>query len=115
MAARPCGPSTGAARMSQYSILFPTLSWPRSTCPGKPEFPQADGQGSVFDNIEDKNEIVKLDAARHKVVAVWPLAGCESPSGMAIDRDKHLLFSVCDGGKMAVVDYESVEHTRSAV
>lgn len=75
--------------------------------PGKPEFPQADGEGSVFDNIEDKNEIVKLDAASHKVVAVWPLAGCESPSGMAIDRDKHRLFSVCDGGKMAVVDYDS--------
>ncbi|MGA9507640.1 MAG: YncE family protein [Candidatus Sulfotelmatobacter sp.] len=75
--------------------------------PGKPEFPQADGKGSVFDNIEDKNEIVKLDAASHKVVALWPLAGCESPSGMAIDRDKHRLFSVCDGGKMAVVDYES--------
>ncbi|MGB8582601.1 MAG: YncE family protein [Candidatus Sulfotelmatobacter sp.] len=75
--------------------------------PGKPEFPQADGKGSVFDNIEDKNEIVKLDATSHKVVAVWPLTGCESPSGMAIDRDKHRLFSVCDGGKMAVVDYES--------
>lgn len=75
--------------------------------PGKPEFPQADGKGSVFDNIEDKNEIVKLDAASHKVVAVWPLTGCESPSGMAIDRDKHRLFSVCDGGKMAVVDYDS--------
>jgi YVTN family beta-propeller protein len=75
--------------------------------PGKPEFPQADGKGSVFDNIEDKNEIVKLDAASHKVVAVWPLTGCESPSGMAIDRNKHRLFSVCDGGKMAVVDYES--------
>ncbi len=75
--------------------------------PGKPEFPQADGTGSVFDNIEDKNEIVKLDAASRKVVATWPLAGCESPSGMAIDRDKHRLFSVCDGKKMAVVDYDS--------
>jgi DNA-binding beta-propeller fold protein YncE len=26
---------------------------------------------------------------------------------MAIDRTKHRLFSVCDGGKMAVVDYET--------
>jgi YVTN family beta-propeller protein len=75
--------------------------------PGKPEFPQADGQGSMFVNIEDKNEIVKLDAAGRKAVATWPLTGCESPSGMAIDRDKHRLFPVCDGGKMAVVDYDS--------
>jgi DNA-binding beta-propeller fold protein YncE len=58
-------------------------------------------------NIEDKNEILKLDAASRKAVSTWPLPGCESPSGMAIDRDKHRLFSVCDGGKMAVVDYDS--------
>ena len=75
--------------------------------PGKPEFPQADGKGSIFVNIEDKNEIVKLDAASRKATARWPLPGCESPSGMAIDRDKHRLFSVCDGRKMVVVDYDS--------
>lgn len=75
--------------------------------PGKPEFPQADGQGSVFVNIEDKNEIVKLDAASRKATATWPLPGCESPSGMAIDRAKHRIFSVCDGRKMAIVDYQS--------
>ena len=75
--------------------------------PGKPEFPQVDGHGSVFVNIEDKNEIVKLDAASRKAVATWPLPGCESPSGMAIDNDKHRLFSVCDGGKMAIVDYST--------
>ena len=75
--------------------------------PGKPEFPQVDEKGSVFVNIEDKNEIVKLDAASRKPVATWPVAGCESPSGMAIDREKHRLFSVCDGGKMVVVDYET--------
>ncbi|WP_158910265.1 YncE family protein [Granulicella sp. L56] len=73
--------------------------------PGKPEFAQTDGHGNVFDNIEDKNEIVKLDAASHAIVATWPLQDCESPSGMAIDRTTHLLFSVCDGGKMAIVDY----------
>jgi YVTN family beta-propeller protein len=75
--------------------------------PGKPEFPQVDGTGSVFVNIEDKNEIVKLDAVTRKGVATWPLAGCDSPSGMAIDTANHRLFSVCDGGKMVVVDYES--------
>jgi YVTN family beta-propeller protein len=72
---------------------------------GKPEFPQVDGHGSVFVNIEDKNSIVKLDAASQKVVATWPLKGCEYPSGMAIDYSKQRLFSVCDGNKMAIVDY----------
>lgn len=73
--------------------------------PGKPEFPQADGEGNVYDNIEDKNEIVRLDAHSPKITATWSLAGLESPSGMAIDRAGKRLFAVCDGKKMAVVDY----------
>jgi len=73
--------------------------------PGKPEFPQADGTGQVFDNIEDKNEIVRLDAHTLKLTVTWPLEGLESPSGLAIDRTGHRLFAVCDGKKMAVVDY----------
>lgn len=73
--------------------------------PGKPEFPQADGNGNVYVNIEDKNEIVKLDAKTNAVVGTWPLTGCDSPSGMAIDRIQHRLFSVCDGKKMGVSNY----------
>ena len=53
--------------------------------PGTPEFPQVDEHGTVFVNIEDKNEVVKFDAAGRKAVATWPLPGCESPSGMTID------------------------------
>ncbi len=75
--------------------------------PGKPEFPQADGKGNVYDNIEDKNVIVKLDARAKTLAGTWPLSGCDSPSGMAIDPAHHRLFSVCDGKKMAVVNYDS--------
>lgn len=75
--------------------------------PGKPEFPQADGKGHVFDNIEDRNSIVELDARSHTMLKTWKLSGCSSPSGMAIDRKQHRLFSVCDGGRMAIVDYET--------
>jgi YVTN family beta-propeller protein len=74
---------------------------------GKPEFPVADGKGVVFANIESKNEIVRLDAASKKITATWPLANCESPSGLAIDPHGRRLFAVCDGGKMAVVDADS--------
>ena len=75
--------------------------------PGKPEFPVADGKGNVYDNIESKNEIVRFDAAAQKITAEWPLAGCDSPSGLAIDRASRHLFAVCDGKKMAVVDADS--------
>lgn len=72
--------------------------------PGKPEFPAADGKGTMFVNIEDKNEIVRLDAAAKKITGQWPLAGCDSPSGLAFDATGRRLFSVCDGKKMAVTD-----------
>jgi YVTN family beta-propeller protein len=74
---------------------------------GKPEFPTVDGKGNVYVNIESKNSIIKLDAKAKAVVTEWPLTGCESPSGMAIDTTGHRLFSVCDGKKMAVTDYLS--------
>ena len=71
---------------------------------GKPEFPVADGAGAVFANIESKNEIVRFDAAAKTITATWPVANCDSPSGLAIDTAGRRLFAVCDGGKMAVVD-----------
>jgi DNA-binding beta-propeller fold protein YncE len=72
--------------------------------PGKPEFPAVDGKGIVFDNIEDKNEIVRLDAHTLKLTAEWPITGCDSPSGLVFDVPGHRLFPVCDGRKMGVVD-----------
>jgi DNA-binding beta-propeller fold protein YncE len=74
---------------------------------GKPEFPVSDGKGGVYDNIEDKSEIVKLDPQGLKVSARWPLKGCDEPSGLAIDTGSHRLFAVCDNQVMAVVDYDS--------
>jgi YVTN family beta-propeller protein len=75
--------------------------------PGKPEFPVADGKGSVYDNIETANEIVRFDARAKKLTATWKLNDCDSPSGLALDREHRKLFAVCDGKKMAVVDADS--------
>jgi YVTN family beta-propeller protein len=72
--------------------------------PGKPEFAVVDGKGAVFDNIEDKNEIVRLDAHTNKLTAEWPLSNCDSPSGLAFDVAGSRLFPVCDGKHIAVVD-----------
>ena len=74
--------------------------------PGKPEFAAADGKGNVYNNIEDKSEVLKIDASAHKITATWP-AGCESPSGLAIDIAGNRLFPVCDGNKMSVIDTAS--------
>jgi YVTN family beta-propeller protein len=75
--------------------------------PGKPEFPVADGKGSVYDNLEDKGSIVRLDARTRKVSATWKLTGCDAPTGMAIDTARRHLFSVCDNNKMAVANADT--------
>jgi hypothetical protein len=54
--------------------------------------------------MESTSSIVRFDARARKLTANWPLAGCDSPSGLAIDSQHMRLFSVCDGKKMAVVD-----------
>lgn len=94
-------------RSHDVSIMDTTTNQVVATIPlpGKPEYPEADGTGNVFVNVEDKNSIVKLDAKRKKVLTSWELTGCESPSGMAIDHAQHRLFSVCDGKKMAISDF----------
>jgi DNA-binding beta-propeller fold protein YncE len=74
---------------------------------GKLEFGVTDGAGRVFVNVEDKNEIAALDAREMKLIAHWPLAGCEEPTGLAIDVAHRRLFAVCGNKKMAVVDAEN--------
>ena len=71
---------------------------------GKPEFAVADGHGGVFVNIEDRSELVRLDAATLTVHARWPLAGCEDPTGLALDHAYQRLFSTCGNGRMVIVD-----------
>jgi DNA-binding beta-propeller fold protein YncE len=75
--------------------------------PGKPEYAVADGNGSLYDNIEDMSEIVKIDAAKLTVTATWPLAPGTSPSGLSMDRTSRRLFSVCDNQKMVVVNADT--------
>ena len=74
---------------------------------GKPEFPVTDGKGDVFVNIEDKSELVRFDPKTLEIKNRWPLAPCESPSGLAIDTANRRLFPVCENKIMAVVDADN--------
>ena len=76
---------------------------------GKPEFCQADGTGKIYANIEDKSELVEIDAAKPAVMRRVSLAPCESPSGLAIDTKGGLLFSACDNKLMAITDYKDMK------
>lgn len=71
---------------------------------GKPEFAVADGAGKIHVNIEDKSEIVRFDAKTLKVERRSPLAPGEEPTGLALDRAGHRLFSGCGNQKLIVTD-----------
>ncbi|HEX6806220.1 MAG TPA: YncE family protein [Terriglobales bacterium] len=74
---------------------------------GKPEFGVTTGKGEIFVNIEDKSELAALDPKDLKVKSVWPLAPCESPSGLAMDVANRRLFAGCDNEMMAVVNADT--------
>jgi DNA-binding beta-propeller fold protein YncE len=71
---------------------------------GKPEFAVSDGRGRVFVNIEDRNAVAAIDMATFTVASQWPLGGCDAPTGLAIDRRRERLFSVCGNRKMIALD-----------
>jgi hypothetical protein len=74
---------------------------------GGPEFGASDGKGKIFVNLEDKSSLVKFDAKTLKIENTWPLAPCESPSGLAIDSDHEILIVGCHNKLMAFVDGNS--------
>ncbi len=75
---------------------------------GRTEHLASDESGHVFLNMQDRNTLLKLDAEEMKVLETWPLAPCEAPSSMDIDRAHARIFIGCRGaGMMIVVDASS--------
>ena len=74
---------------------------------GGPEFAVADGKGSVWVNLEEKNEVVQIDSQAMQVKHHWPVAPCEAPSSLAFDAQNRRLFLGCRNHFMGVVDADS--------
>ena len=74
---------------------------------GKPELAVADGNGRVFVNLEDSSKVVEFNATTLQVIHSWPLAPGKEPSGLAMDRNSHRLFSTCSNNLMIVLDADS--------
>jgi DNA-binding beta-propeller fold protein YncE len=75
--------------------------------PGEPEFVAADGRGKAFVNIASTGQLARVDIASGKLEAVWTLADCKSPHGLAYDHRTHRLFSGCANAVVVAVDPES--------
>ena len=66
-----------------------------------PEGAASDGKGRIFVNNEGKSTMQVIDDRKLAVLASWPLAPCEGPTGIAYDRAANRIFSGC--GKTSVV------------
>jgi DNA-binding beta-propeller fold protein YncE len=60
---------------------------------GAVQFPAIDGKGMVYDNNQEKNEVLAIDARTNTVTARWPTAPEGQPVAMAIDQKNRRLFS----------------------
>jgi len=70
---------------------------------GAPEFAVADGKGTVYINLESKNEVVAVDSHALKIKSRWPVAPAGGPTALAIDIPHRRLFSAGRNPQMLVV------------
>lgn len=91
-------------RSKNLSIIDPNTNAVVATIDvgGKPETAASDGDGKLFVNIEDKNEIVAIDMKSHSVTGHWSLNGAEGPTGLAYDKSTKRLFAGCDNWLVVV-------------
>ena len=71
---------------------------------GAPEFGVSDGAGKLYVNLEDVGAIEEIDARTLAVTRHWSIGPCEKPTGLAMDRQHHRLFSGCRNKVMAISD-----------
>lgn len=71
------------------------------------EFAVADGRGKIYVNGAEKSEIVRLDTATNTADAHWPVPACDSPHGLAIDRQARRLFMSCVNKRMVIVNADT--------
>ena len=67
-----------------------------------PEGAASDGKGKLFVNNERKSTMQVVDAKTMKAIASWPLAPCEGPTGIAMDRTSGRIFAGCDKTSVVV-------------
>jgi len=74
---------------------------------GAPESSVSNMKGKMFVNLEKENMINVFDPKELKVIAKWPLAPCETPTGIAMDYKNNRIFAGCRNKLMAVVNAET--------
>lgn len=79
-----------------------------STTPlkGEPESAVVDDAGHLFINVASTGELARVNTSSLHIDARWPLPGCQSPHGLAMDAKTKRLFVSCANDKLQVVSSE---------
>jgi len=81
-------------KTNDASVIDPATTTVVATIPigGRPEYAVSDGHGTIYDNVEDKNEVVAIDSLANTVKTRWPIAPAEGATAIDLDVKHHRLF-----------------------
>jgi len=93
-------------KSNDASVIDPATAAVVATIPmgGRPEYAVADGHGTIYDNIEDKNEVVAIDSLTNAVKSRWPIAPAEEATAIDLDVQHHRLFIGGRNKLLAIMD-----------
>ena len=74
---------------------------------GKPEYSATDGNGKVYVNNEDTNEVIEIDSFAGKIAKKFSLKPCNEPTGMGLDAEQGRVYSGCHSKIMTVLDIKT--------
>ena len=96
-------------KSNDASIIDPSSLAVIATIPmgGRPEYAVADGKGMIYDNIEDKNEVVALDSRANSVKARWPIAPAAEATAIDMDVQHRRLFIGGRNKLLAIMDADT--------
>ena len=71
---------------------------------GGAEAAVVNGRGQGFVNLEESAMVVSFDPQALKVLHKWPITGCKTPTGLAMDTANDRLFIGCRSKVLAVMN-----------
>jgi len=96
-------------KSNDATVIDPVTETVVATIPmgGRPEYAVADGKGMIYDNIEDKDEVVALDSHTNTVKAHWPIAPSGGATAMEMDVQHRRLFIGGRNKVLAIMDADT--------
>lgn len=73
------------------------------TVGGSLELGAADGNGKLYVNVEDKNDVAVIDTRARKLIRREALPGCDGPTGIVYDPATRETLSACANGVAVVL------------